>query len=358
MTTVRRFTLILALIFIGLPVVLVLPGCARDDEGRLHSSGRIEGRLIKLSAKTAGTVKEVFVDEGDTVQPEQPMAVLKDEALCARAQAQRKSLQAQEQELRALDEELALLRKEVKLQVELAESAKAAAQALVAKTSASLQLAEKEWQRLQTLRERQLVSQQKLDEAELQVVALRNGLQETQANLRQTEKTLSLALLGDTRVSRLEVTREAKRERVEEARLNCEAFDMVVGYLNINSPVSATVLTRNIEVGEEIPAGATTFTLVDMDRLYLKIYVPEPRIGELTLGQSGNVYVDAFPDHAFSARVSKIAQQAEFTPKNVETKEERVKLVFAVELALADNKQRLLKPGMPADAVIDLQQPE
>jgi HlyD family secretion protein len=94
---------------------------------------------------------------------------------------------------------------------------------------------------------------------------------------------------------------------------------------------------------------------VDLNQLYLKIYVPEPDIGKVVHDQAARVFVDAFPQRFFAARVSKIASEAEFTPKNVETREERVKLVFAVELALDDNPGGILKPGMPADAVVRLE---
>jgi HlyD family secretion protein len=88
-----------------------------------------------------------------------------------------------------------------------------------------------------------------------------------------------------------------------------------------------------------------------MNRLYLKVYIPEPEIPKLKLGQPAEINVDAFPGRTFAARITKIYDQAEFTPKNVETKEERVKMVFGVELGL-DNPERLLKPGMPADCRI------
>ena len=109
------------------------------------------------------------------------------------------------------------------------------------------------------------------------------------------------------------------------------------------------VLTRSVELGEQVAPGSPLFSLVDLDRLYLKVYVPEPLIGQVALGQRAEVRVDAYPDRAFAATVTKVATPAEFTPKNVETKEERVKLVFAVELSLTENPGGVLKPGMPAD---------
>jgi HlyD family secretion protein len=122
----------------------------------------------------------------------------------------------------------------------------------------------------------------------------------------------------------------------------------------VRAPTAGTVLVRTIELGEWVQPGTTLYTLVDLGQLYLKIYVPEPDIGKIVHGQAARVHVDAFPGRFFPARVSKIAAEAEFTPKNVETREERVKLVFAVELALGENPGGVLKPGMPADAVVRL----
>jgi HlyD family secretion protein len=91
--------------------------------------------------------------------------------------------------------------------------------------------------------------------------------------------------------------------------------------------------------------------MVDMNRLYVKVYIPEPDIPKIKLGDPADVSVDAFPGRTFPARVTKIYQQAEFTPKNVETQEERLKLVFGVELSFV-RPEGVLKPGMPADGAI------
>jgi HlyD family secretion protein len=142
----------------------------------------------------------------------------------------------------------------------------------------------------------------------------------------------------------------ARERRQAQAQLN-EQRSYVADF-TVRSPIDGRVLTRTVERGERVSEGTPLFTLVDPDRLYVKIYVPEPSIGKIALGQEARVYVDAFPGRPFAARVSRVSQEAEFTPKNVETREERVKLVFAVEVALAENPDGVLKPGMPADAVV------
>jgi HlyD family secretion protein len=117
------------------------------------------------------------------------------------------------------------------------------------------------------------------------------------------------------------------------------------------SPLDGVVLSRNIEPGEVVAAGTSLLTIGDVRTVWLRIFVAEQSLGRLKVGQRGDVYVDAFPGRAFGGRVTEIASQAEFTPRNVQTKQERVKLVFAVRVTL-DNRDGLLKPGMPADARI------
>lgn len=112
------------------------------------------------------------------------------------------------------------------------------------------------------------------------------------------------------------------------------------------------VLSRLREAGELVAAGTPIFDLVDLDKLYLKVYVPEKQIGQVRLGLPARVHSDAFPQQAFPATTRYIAAQAEFTPKEVQTPDERVKLTYAVKLYLDANPEHRLSPGVPADAVI------
>jgi len=109
---------------------------------------------------------------------------------------------------------------------------------------------------------------------------------------------------------------------------------------------------RMVDVGEVVTAGAPLLELVDLDRLYLQVYVPEVQIGRVRLELPARIYTDAFPDQPFQATVRYIASKAEFTPKEVQTPDERVKLIYAVRLYLTDNSDHRLTPGLPADAII------
>jgi HlyD family secretion protein len=105
-------------------------------------------------------------------------------------------------------------------------------------------------------------------------------------------------------------------------------------------------------VGEVIAPGAPLFDIVDLDRLYLKVFIPANEIGKVRLGLPARIHTDAFPNEPLAATVRHIASQAQFTPKEVQTPDERVKLVYAVKLYLDANPQHRATPGLPADAVI------
>lgn len=119
----------------------------------------------------------------------------------------------------------------------------------------------------------------------------------------------------------------------------------------VTAPMAGTVISRPIEVGELAGPGTTVFVVANLDRVNLVVYIPETDLGQVKLGKEAKVSVDSFPDRTFSGTIKKIASEAEFTPANVQTKEQRVNLVFAVTISIK-NAQHELKPGMPADATI------
>jgi HlyD family secretion protein len=119
----------------------------------------------------------------------------------------------------------------------------------------------------------------------------------------------------------------------------------------IVSPVDGIILEKNLEVGEMAFPGTPVLTVADLKKVWIKIYVTQPNLGFIMLGQKASVFIDSYPDRAFPGRVVAISNRAEFTPKTIETKDERTKLMFAVKIAV-DNPDLILKPGMPADASI------
>ena len=121
----------------------------------------------------------------------------------------------------------------------------------------------------------------------------------------------------------------------------------------LKAPFDAEVLSKNVEIGDLVSAGSPMITIADMKRPYLRVYVGEAYEAKVKLGQKATIAVDAFPNRSFSGVVDEIRDKAEYIPGNVQTKDERAKLVYGVRLAL-DNKDGFLKPGLPADASIDV----
>jgi HlyD family secretion protein len=135
---------------------------------------------------------------------------------------------------------------------------------------------------------------------------------------------------------------------VAQAQAQLDSIDAQIGKLTVFSPIDGTVLVRNIEPGETVLAGSTALVLGKLNKLTITVYVPENRYGEIRLGQKVEFTVDSFPGRTFAGSVSRIAEKAEFTPRNVQTAEGRSTTVFAVEITV-DNPTADLKPGMPAD---------
>lgn len=269
-------------------------------EGLLYGGGRIEGTEVTVSSEVAARAVESTLIEGAAVRVGDVLVRL-----------DAKDIEAQRDRARA--EREAALRERERLGRDL--------------TTAEhhLATARRDDQRYEALvREGTIPVQRReqaanvLAEAQGRVAALNAALTQANARIEALDKTVQLA----------------------ESQLAKTA---------ITAPLSGTVLTKSIEVGELATPGRPIATLVDLDRIELKIYVPEREIGKLSLGNEARVRTDAFPGEYIPARVSRIDSQAQFTPRDIHMPDERVRLVFGVTLAL-DNPEDRLKPGMPADA--------
>jgi multidrug resistance efflux pump len=141
------------------------------------------------------------------------------------------------------------------------------------------------------------------------------------------------------------------RAQINQAQAAVDALQTRIDMMTLRSPIDGIVTSRSAHAGEAALAGATLLTVANLDEVKLTIYIPEDELGRVYLGQEVSVQVDSFPGRVFTGTVSYISQQAEFTPKNIQTEKERVNMVFAVRVRLP-NPDHLLKPGMPADALI------
>jgi HlyD family secretion protein len=323
--------------------------------GLLFASGRIEGRMTTLTPRASAWVAALHVDEGQVVRAGQLLATLDDRAQRERLRSAEEQVNALTERLRAADTELAMTGRQVALQVEQAEAARREADMRAQRARVQALQEQRDAERAGMLVARELIAPQVAERARLAAEVAERAAAEAGAALETSDKQLALARLGTQRLDAMRAERDALARQQAQARAQLAEQRSHVADFAVHSPIDGRVLTRTVERGERVSEGTPLFTLVDLDRLYVKIYVPEPSLGKVALGQEARVSVDAYPGRVFAARVSRVSQEAEFTPKNVETREERVKLVFAVEVALAENPGGVLKPGMPADAVVRTQ---
>lgn len=160
------------------------------------------------------------------------------------------------------------------------------------------------------------------------------------AAVRQAETNLAQA---DSRLAQAEAS-------VDQAQAQIDLIDVQIEKLTVTAAVNGVILSRSIEAGEVVAVGSAALIIGQLDKLSITVYVPEDRYGEIDLGQAAEVTVDSFPNQTFQGTVVRIADQAEFTPRNVQTDEGRRTTVFAVKL-MVDDPAGKLKPGMPADVV-------
>jgi len=258
------------------------------------------------------------------------------------------------------------LKKQVPLAIEIAEAELDHALAVSATADSTEGHKRSEHQRAQKLLVSKAISQEETDQKQLAWTMARNDLATAAAARVTSEKRLEEAKLGIDRIVEKEDSiraLEAKHNKGLAHIAECQArqaeseaglaeVQSTLDDLTITAPSGGTIVSRFVDQGEVVAAGSPLLDLVNLDRLYLQVYVPETQIGRIRLGLPANVYTDAFPDQPFDATVKYIASEAEFTPKEVQTKDERVKLVYAVRLYFNENPDHRLTPGLPADAVI------
>ena len=321
-------------------------------EGLIQANGRIEGDTISIASKFPGRIDKIFVREGDQVTEGQVVARLEDDQVRAKVAQARQALIAAESQLAAAQSALETDRKEVPLSVQAATSAVARAEADQTKAGAAEQQASRDAERFDRLAAKGSIGKQRAEQAELAFTTAHSDLESAGTALNEAQQQLSLAQLGWDRIRSKEGEVQALQAQAGEARAALEDAESTLKDLTIRSPISGIVTNKIRDIGEVVSAGAPLYEIVDLDKLYLKVYVPENQVGKVRLHAPAQVFTDAYPDQPFAATTRYISSRAEFTPKEVQTADERVKLVFALKLYLDANPDHRLTPGMSADAVI------
>ncbi len=306
--------------------ILLLISCTENETDVIQGSGTIEATEVTISARTSGELLELNVRRGDDVDQGEVLARVDAADLEFQLNQGLYRLEAARAERDAL---FAGAREEDIQQVE----------ANLREAWAARDLAERTLERIRNLNAAGSSTASELDRVETQYLQARSRAEAAEAQLRGLETPL-----------RPEDRRRANAT-VGEAETAVARLERLVSEATVSAPRAGTVAMVVREVGEMVAPGTPLLVLADLSTVFLTIYIPERRLGEITIGEPSTVRVDGMPEREFSGTVTAVAERAEFTPRNVQTEEARAQLVYAVEITL-DNPDGVFKIGMPATARI------
>jgi HlyD family secretion protein len=363
-----------------------------NDVHAIRISGNIEMTEVKIAFKMPGRLVERAVDEGEHVKKGMIVARLDRDQLLRQREREQASLEAAQSMLAQLQTAIEWQREtsEGEIEARRAELDQAAARLEELETGSRPQeirearaaaeaartehtRASKDWERAQALYKANDISTAQFDQ-------FRTTFERSGAALQQAEQRLALVEEGPRKeniaaaraqvarakaarrlaeASRIELKRrrqevDARRAEIERARAQVAVIDSQLADTEAVSPIDGVVLVKSAEAGETLAAGTTVLTVADLERPWVRGYISETDLGKVKLGARVKITTDSFPGKVYSGRVSFIASEAEFTPKQIQTEEERVKLVYRIKVDVP-NPARELKLNMPVVGEIELQ---
>jgi HlyD family secretion protein len=335
-------------------------GWFRHDNA-LQGSGTVEARDIRVGSKIAGRIDKVLAREGDTVQAGQVLITFDDRELMATLQQSQASAQKAQRGYR---------KEEVEQARAAADAAKAeydqrqngyrhediaAAQAELDRARADETRSQLDWQRYDALARKDLVSKQQRDTAEAnwkmaqaQSENAQHKLDELKRGYRPEEIAAAKARYQQAAANLSMMERGNRPEDVALAKAAYSFEQARFRETQVVAPTAATVEVLDVRPGDLVAPNTPVATLLERDQIYVRIYIPETQLGHVQLGQKAEIRVDSFPKEVFEGVVEQINQQAEFLPRNVQTREERVHQVFGVKVRINETSGKI-RAGMAAD---------
>jgi len=389
----RKWVIIPALLLLAGGIALyVFFQNRQNGETTISVSGNIEATTVDVSFKIPGKIDKILVEEGDLLKEGQLIATLEYKDLLAQKARAEATLESTQSRIPALQKNIEFQDQASQQEISQAQAAMDAArsrldqllagsrpqeiqgakasvdqaQADMDKRKADMDRAKKlyqdryisaqDWDAARTAYDMALASYQKAQENYALVLEgpRKEEIDTARAQLQQAEAALRLARTRRIQVDVLRRELVTAQVQVKEAASALEVIQTQIGYCNLFAPTAGVVLVKNTEAGEFIVPGGAVITLGDVAKPWLKAFINESDVGRVKLGQKVSVTTDSYPGKVYPGKITFISSEAEFTPKNVQTAKERVKLVYRIKVTLA-NPQMELKPGMPGDAKIHLQ---
>jgi HlyD family secretion protein len=313
-----------------------------QQAGRLFFTGFVEGEEKVIKSEISGRVMNVTFTDGDRVKPGEVLAEVDARDYQSQVTQQELNIALLKAKIQQAETQLALARDTYPTQLRAAKST-------LAKAAADLEFAEKEFIRRKELLETEYLSQQRYDEVKKQLDVARSSLAHEREAVAQAEANLRQIQVAQEATEVLTRQLAVEIERQKQMQIILEKY-------TIRSPCECTVQTRLIRTGEYVTPGVGVATLLDPLDKYVRIYVPVPDLGKVHVGDRVLIEPDALPGEHFPGEISFIEDIAQFTPKNIEIRSDRITQVFATKVRILDRVEHL-KPGMEGTVVLDGQSP-
>ena len=313
-------------ILIAAFAIIALAGCARATRA-IEASGTIEATSVQVSSKSSGEILHLDASEGSSVEKGDLLAVIDHSTLDLQLGQARSGVDLARAQL---DLVTAGARGE-----DLAQAREAVNQA-----NETLSSAQEDFQRMESLFKAGAATKKQRDDAESRYTTARAQAASAEQGLKKLE---NFARPEDVK---------AALARVNQAVYSVRLLEKSIQDCAVRAPANGVVTEKLVEEGELAAPGTGLYVITDLDTVKLTIYVPETELGNIRLGEKARISIDSRPGAVFPGTVTWISPVAEFTPRDIQTKDERVKLVYAVRIEIS-NPDGVFKPGMPADAALD-----
>ncbi len=389
----RIIPIIILIAVLGLGGLLWSGRLGRENTNVIKLSGNIELTQVDISFKVPGKLVERNVDEGDAVTKDMQIARIDRDVMDqqkARDVAGVESAQwTMEQSKKAIDWQRETVARDVDLRKAELQQAQAhlsellagsrpqeiqQSRAAVSDAQAQHQQAQLDWQRAQTLFKDDDISKSQYDQFHMRFDSTSAALKQAQERLALVEEgprkedieaaraqvAAAQAAIRLSEVNRIEVERrqqelDTRRAEVQRAKAQVGITDAQLADTTVRSPIDGVVLVKSAEIGEVVAAGTTVVSIGDIDHPWMRGYINERDLGRIKLGMPAKVTSDSYPGKTYAGHITFISPQAEFTPKQIQTQEERVKLVYRIKIDV-ENPNRELKSNMPVEAELVLDQ--
>jgi HlyD family secretion protein len=350
----KRILLALLIGVLILFAIFKLPSYLQPKrQGHLMVSGRVEADEVRLSSEIGGRLKEVYISEGMKVRKGDVVAVIDDEILQSKKRELLHTIEELEERTASAEINIRYLKSETSHKIEEAENALSVARARLRQADVRRLRAEREYRRYSNLFEKGAVSRDEFESVELayrlsieEYNTALEGVKTAEVSLKRARSSEDVINAKVRELRSMERSLDVIRERLRQIEIN-------IGYTKVKAPSDGVILRRIAEPGEIVPSGGVIGILIKPEDVYVKTFVPERYIGMISLDMEVEVVTDAYRDRPVHGYICYISDRSEFTPKEVQSYEERVKQVFAVKVCLKGDEEayKILKKGMPVDVI-------